>query len=595
MQEFQGLQLEVRGGTAEKKIAAGLVQSLSLSPLMAQILVARGITDDVSARRFLSPSLKDGLADPHQIKNMRAGAELIVDAVQHGLQITVYSDFDVDGITSGTQLLLYLRSLGARVNSYIPSRHTEGYGLQRSALEKLVKAGTQLLVTLDCGITSINEIAFARRVGMKTVVVDHHQPAETLPDADVIIDPAQGGCPFADYQLAAAGLTWMLLIVLRRVAEEKGIEISECHDPKAYLDLAALGTICDMVPLRDINRVISFRGLEMLNKVPKRIGLQALCDVAGISESKDIGSGAIGFNIGPRINAAGRMGEAKEVVDLLTTGDRKKAKTLAGRLDRFNAERQNTEEWMKTHGMSVCQEKLAGGEAFSLAVFNEKFHVGVIGIVAQRLMEKFYLPAAVMAPGEEMVSGELIRVIKGSVRSVRGFHVAEILKNMDDVLIRGGGHESAGGFTLEVARLEQFIARFEEEAAKVFAGVRPERCVAVDAEVGLREIDIEVVGALQKLAPFGVGNPTPVFFSRKVEICNVSAIGQNHARIRLKQGDAVHQAVLWGGAGHPLLRTGRVVDVVFQPELNSYKGITSVQLNLRHVVEPGSVIIERNC
>jgi single-stranded-DNA-specific exonuclease len=572
-------------GSDRLEQARTLSRECGISLIAARILLSRGIATVEQVSNFLSPSLRHHLPDPCEIKNITAAAELILDFIDSGGRISIYTDFDVDGVSSGSQLFLFLKALGANVNTYTPSRFAEGYGLVCSAVQKLADSGTKLLITVDCGITSHREFALAARLGMKSIVVDHHLP-NGIPPADVVVDPAQDGCPFQEHKLAAAGLVWMLLIVLRKAARNRWRDSSRADtlpDPKEFLDLAALGTICDMVPLMGLNRVIAHRGVEAMRKTA-RPGMIALKQVAGVDNNPRFGSGHVAFALGPRINAAGRLAEAADVIHLLTTDDSIRAKAIASTIDRLNDRRREVEESVKNSCLRLlaAEERLRQRAAF--AIFGEEYHIGVIGIVAQRLVEQFHRPAAIMAPGEMLSStGERRAVIKGSVRSVTGFHVADVLQSLSSLLITHGGHREAGGFSLALENLAAFQEAFICRAEELLGSGDPAKTLTVDAEVNLRDIDFELVNELMRFAPFGVGNPSPVFVTRNVDVTMVSLLGDKHLRVRFSEGGVVVAAVGWGMQGHELLRKGRRVSIAYQPEINTYQGIASVQLNLREV------------
>ncbi len=569
-----------------RALLAALRAELGLSAIAARVLIARGIVAVEQARAFLNPSLRDHIPSPSAIKNIDAAAAMILDSIQSGEEITIYTDFDVDGVSSGSQLFLYLRALGARVSTYTPNRFTEGYGLVLPAVEKLARAGTKLLITVDCGISSHAEFALAKRLGMKGIVVDHHEP-HGLPPADIIVNPAQEGCPFREHKLAAAGLVWMLLIVLRQHARQREFKGADGKpvvppDPKDFLDLAALGTICDMVPLIGVNRVIAQRGIEAM-KQTTRAGMVALKNVAGADSKFTFGAGQVSFQLGPRINAAGRLSDASEVVQLLTTSDSVRANTIAQAIDRLNDRRKTVEEGCKDECIRAVLANPALRDRGAYAMFGENYHIGVIGIVAQRLVEQFYKPAAVMAPGELTKGGKTIPVIKGSVRSIKGFHVAEALQALAPHLLSHGGHAEAGGFSLLPEKLGEFQDAFIDLAERMISPEQRRRRWTADLEVQLGEIDFDVVNELQLFAPFGVGNPSPLLVSRGVTIESVTSLKQKHVRVRLSCGGYHHGGVGWSKQGHPLLRKGERVSVLYTPELNTYQGVSTVQLNIKEL------------
>lgn len=567
---FRNSEIEVTPEKIEE-----LSKSLSVSKILSQILLKRGIEDEESARAFLYPSLKEHLPDPSLMKNIDEAARIILSFVEKKEQITIFTDFDVDGVTSGAQLLLFLEALGGVVNTYTPSRFKEGYGLSKEAVRKLAESGTKLLVTADCGISNEREIALAKEYGLSVVVIDHHIP-HTLPVADCIVNPAQDGCPFQDYKLATAGIIWLLLIVLRRELKKQNIE---APDPKDFLDLASLGTICDMVPLTKLNRLIAARGVEALSKT-KRTGLIALKDSASLS-NKRFSAGHVSFALGPRINASGRLDHAGKALELLATSDSIKAKKLADRINRLNTERRGIEEKVKKACISELGDSVENAPAF--AIYGEDFHIGVIGLAAQRLVENFYKPSAVMGPGEAIVKGEVRQVIKGSVRTIKGFHVANALSSLGHLLLNHGGHAEAGGFSLLFEHLDEFKEEFVKKAKSELSEEHYVRHQSVDIEVKLSDIDFKTVEELSKLAPFGIANPSPVLLSRKVRVGSVSILNGGHLRLKLHDDSSTHNAVFWGAKGHPLIRKDNIVDVCYKPEIQNFRGISSVQLNISHV------------
>lgn len=564
------------------QIAKGISENNNIPDLLARILAARGISSE-DANSFLSPTLREGLRDPYQIKNIKEAARKILEHVKLGDLITVYTDFDVDGVTSGSQLVLFLKKLGAQVTSYTPNRFVEGYGLSLDAMDTIARLGTKLLVTVDCGVTNVKEVRHAKEIGLDVIIIDHHQVPKELPNADIIVDPTQDGCEFMSEQLAAAGLVWMLLIVLKKEAQEFDLDQDKVTDPKEYLDLAALGTICDMVPLQGVNRVIAYRGIEALNR-SERKGLLALKREAGIAMNKRLGSGQVGFAIGPRINAAGRLGEAGEVIELLTTEDEVIAQNLAKKIDSYNKERRLIEEKVKKHCLQEILQRENYQQDMAYAVYGESFHLGVIGIVAQRIVEQFNKPAAVMAMGEVVEGGRAKKIIKGSVRSIEGFHVAEILSELSSYLVQHGGHGAAGGFSLHSDKLEDFKTAFVALANKLLNADKCRRKRVVDTLCDFKELDFDTVSRFDALSPFGIGNPSPLLMTKEVRVVSVKSLGEKHLRIRFAQGEDVLDGLFWNSRGHSLAKKGNIVNVLYIPEINVYQGLSSVQLNIKEIV-----------
>ncbi len=550
---------------------------LGLSKIITNVLHSRGFDTEDKIKSFLNPTLKQNLPNPALMKDAENATSIIIEAINNDEPITVYCDYDVDGLTSCSQLYLYLKALGAHVDTYATNRFVDGYGLSDIAVDKIAKGNTKLLITVDCGISNITQVSYARRNGLKVIVIDHHQPGEKLPNANAIVNPAQDGCSFGDEKLAAAGVVWMMIVNLSTKLDLINKKIDkEKANPKNYLDLAALGTICDMVPLKNANRLISRRGIEKIKKT-SRVGIQALREVAGVTSDSNFGCSHISFSIGPRINAAGRLGDASSVIELLTTNDVKRASKIAKKIDKINLERRTIEESVRNR----CLEQIGSDDSAAYAIYDKSFHAGVIGIAAQRIVEKHYRPAAVMAEGEQLVDGEMIKVIKGSVRSVKGFHVAENLFKLSNILINSGGHSMAGGFSLMPENLEIFQKSFIELASNAFKEKEPEYEVLADLELELSEINIDLVDQIQYLAPFGIGNPSVLFVSKNVEVISTTGIGQNHIKLKIKQNDSIREAIAWNQVNNPNYRKSKKLNIAYKPQINSYNGINNLQLHIK--------------
>lgn len=555
-------------------------EQLGVSPLTARVLLNRGISDVDEAKSFVFPTLKNGLPDPSSIMNIGPAAEMIVAAARTKEQITIYCDFDVDGLTAGSQLYSFLDLIGANVTYYVPNRFVDGYGLSSSAIEKIANSGTKLLITVDCGVSNNREIALAKKRGLRTIIVDHHEINE-IPEADIVVDPEQEDCGFHAYKLCASGLVWMLLIVLRQKLQAEGSE-QNIPDPKDFLDLAALGTICDMVPLIGPNRIIAARGVEAI-KATKRAGLISLKALTGLDNNPRFNAGHVGFILGPRINAAGRLDDASSVFEMLITVDSIRANQIAQNINSLNEQRRQTEEQILEKSIKIVETDLSIDNKFGLVVFDDSFHLGVIGIVAQRLVDRYGIPVAVMAPGEAIIGKKQIPVIKGSVRSVKGFNVAEALKSLGHLCINHGGHAQAGGFAIITENLESFKKEFERVAAEALASKGEQREIRCDAEISLGEIDFKLADEMTKLAPFGIGNPSPLFASLGTVIDSVSVLNNGHFRLRFTDGCSYVNAIAWGFEGNSFIKKGNKVNIVYSPEINTYQGVSSVQLNIKEL------------
>jgi len=574
------------------KIASKIASGLRIHYTTAYILAQRGISDVEGAKAFLSPTLRHHLPNPATLLNAESVVELIIESVKKKKYITLFSDFDVDGITSASQIWHVLGNAGARLRHYVPNRMTEGYGLSLRAVEQLHEEKTDLLITLDCGITSIKEVKRAKELGLEVIIVDHHELGSETPEADIIVNPMQEDCAFHGHKLATAGIAWLLSILLiKRIREDDFFTSSHDKLPqsKELLDLAAIGTICDMVPLIGVNRLIASRKIDAIRSTP-RLGIKALQEVANLPQGNRFSCSHISFGIGPRLNAAGRLKDAAIGFKLLTSDSSSDTKSVAHTIHKLNQERRTLEE----HARDICIEQVedlhqqSSIQPCAYALYDDSFHVGIIGIAAQRVVEKVQRPVAVMGPSEACINGQDTIIVKGSVRSIREFHVAKALSKLSPLLISHGGHAEAGGFSILPENIETFKKSFNELAFEVFSINPPQREILVDCNIEFKDINIQLVQEIQSLAPFGVGNPSPLFLSRKVEIEHLQLIGENHVKMQLKQNDTIRNAIAWRMRGNPLLIRGKVIDLAYALELNTYKGITSVQLIAKEILEPNS-------
>jgi single-stranded-DNA-specific exonuclease len=513
-----------------------LVRELSLHPLTARVLANRGFADPAAAERFLTASLAD-LPDPFLMLGMRAAVDRLIRAMDGGEAICCYGDYDVDGVTSTALLADFLKSAGAKVTTYTPHRLVEGYGLNQGAVTRLAGEGIKLIVTLDCGITSVEEVAAASRLGADTIVVDHHTVPVELPAASAILNPHQPGCGYPSKLLAAVGVTFCLVMALRRTLRERGTFGPQRPEPnlKECLDLVALGTIADVVPLLEVNRLLVRGGLEVLAR-GRRPGVRALKVVAGIEPNAAVSAGQVGFGLAPRINAAGRLDDAGRGVRLLLARESAQATALAEELDRENQSRREIERRMLDEALFDAGERVAAG-ARGLVLSRPDWHPGVVGIVASRVVERFHRPAVLVGLSDG--------VGKGSGRSIEGFHLYEALARCSDHLVRFGGHKHAAGVTVDPAALPAFCEAFERHAGET---LRPEDLVPRCRLEGWLEeghLDPRAATALERLAPFGAGNPEPLFALRS-KPRGVRTVGEGGAHLKLRLGSAGVDAIGFG-------------------------------------------------
>jgi len=554
--------LRIQREEAAQKIA----KEFKLGDVTSRILAARGFEAGDVLKHYINPTLREGLPDPYKLKNLDKAAELISSVANSGGAVGICCDFDVDGLSGGAQIYHLLKSVGAAAKVYVPDRFEDGYGLNSKMIKAIAESGAKLVLTIDYGTTNTKELLLAKELGLKTIVVDHHYVGDNKPPADVFINPNQVDCGFANGTLCASGLAWYLVVALRN-----HLRGAEKIDVRHYLDLACLGTICDMVPLTGPNRVLAKRGLEMLEST-QRPGLIALKNVIGIK--KTVGCSDVSFGIGPRLNAAGRLVHGDLVIELLTTNDRETANKIARQLNDLNVERQATEAEVKQIAISEIQKK--GELSHGLVVWNPTFHTGVIGIVAQRLVETFYRPAAVMGVD---VDG----IFKGSVRGIKGFSVVGALTAVGHLLIKFGGHEGAGGFSVEAKNVELFAKAFVAECEKRLVSLETEPVAEADTEVELAEVDVPLVEELKNLSPFGMGNAQPTVLLRNLKVVEVRDIKGVHLKAVLSDGKRFITGIMWRQVSHPAVRAGGKVNIVCRPDYNNFNGLTELQAILQAV------------
>jgi single-stranded-DNA-specific exonuclease len=549
--------------------AARLGEALKLHPLAARALAARGHADPDAARAFLDAPLS-GLPDPFTMKGMRAAVERIARALAAGERIGCYGDYDADGVTSTALLAGFLRAVGGDAVTYVPHRLVEGYGLNGGAVSKLAGQGVKLLVTLDCGITSVEEVRAASLLGVDTVVVDHHTVPVELPQAAAILNPHQPGCGYPSKELSAVGVTFALVMALRRALREAGRFGPERPEPniREALDLVALGTVADVVPLVGANRILVKWGLEELART-RRPGMAALKRVAGVAAGAPVGAGQVAFRLAPRVNAAGRLDDAGRGVRLLLTGDAAEATALAEALDRENAQRQEIEKAILEEALADAAARVEAG-ARGLVLHRPGWHPGVVGIVASRIVERFHRPTVLV--------GALDGVGKGSGRSIEGFHLHDALAACSGHLLRYGGHRHAAGITVEPGAIPAFRAAFEARAAELLA---PEALVPrtrIDGWVAGADLVERAANDLARLAPFGAGHPEPVWALRG-PAGRARTIGADGRHLKLLLGDRVDAVGF--GMGDRLAACAGEVEAAFTLGFDEWDGVRRLQLKLK--------------
>jgi len=551
-----------------------LIRELGLSKIISQILISRDIANPDEAHRYLSPSLHD-LHNPFLMQDMKKAVQRIIQAIHRKEKIVIYGDYDADGITSVVVLLLFLRQIHKNVIYYIPNRITEGYGLNSAAIERMRSEGISLIVTVDCGISDHEQISYAQKLGMDTIILDHHQLSNILPEAVAIVNPNRSDCPFPFKHLAAVGIVFNFLIALRGTLRQEGFwKDGSYPNLREYLDLVALGTIGDIAPLLDENRIFVKTGLELMTE-GRRTGIRALKLVSGI-EHQVIDSSKASFCLIPRINAAGRVASAKEAVELLLEESPARADESAYKLDGFNQKRQAMEksifsEILEQVGTQFDTDKKIGPLVF--ASYN--WHPGVIGIVASRMVDRFGRPAILIS----LKDG----VGKGSGRSMADFNIYQGLKRCESLLLSYGGHHFAAGISIKEEDIDKFSSLFQQ----IVHENRPETdfaaFTAIDAQCSLEEINHDLLSQFDRLAPFGSRNPEPILCVRNVSVDSPSIVGNNHLKMRVRS-NGVSRNSIWFGNGQFLPNlSSALLDIVFTPQINFWNGSSDIQLKMKDV------------
>lgn len=540
-----------------------LVKKRHITNLLASILVNRGIIDGEKINVFLNPTRKD-FYNPFLMPDMEIAVKRIVKAIENKEKIMIYGDYDADGITSITVLKKYLNEIGLKTGEYIPNRLNEGYGLNKDAISKIYNDGYKLMITVDCGISGLEEVDYANSLGMEIIITDHHEPAEKLPEAIAVIDAKRKDNKYPFNQLAGVGVVFKLI---QAISTELKLEEKEYLK---YLDLVCIGTISDIVPLVDENRVIAKLGLKLIEKT-KNIGLKTLLNIADL---RKIDSTAISFGVAPRINACGRMGFQEEALQLFLTEDSGEATKIAKRLVQFNQERQAKEKQIFEEVIEKIEKDDKDKKCIVLA--EENWHHGVIGIVASKITEIYYKPSILIC-----LEGDKG---KGSGRSVPGFDLYTALTKCSDYIEKFGGHSMAIGITIKKENFEKLKEAIEKYAQESnISDIMP--IINIDKEINLKNINIEEVKSLELLEPFGEGNKMPLFLLRNLKIDSIRALsGGKHLKLTLKQDNNIVDAIGFnmGDLSKEYL-LGDKVDVVGTIEINSFGNKENIQINLKDI------------
>jgi single-stranded-DNA-specific exonuclease len=557
----------------DKEIENVLSKEFALHPIISQILASREITDLDIARRYLNPSLND-LHSPFLMKDMKAGISRVLQAISANEEIVIYGDYDADGITSVVILYKFLREITPHVTYYIPDRVQEGYGLKNPVIDKFKNSNVHLIITVDCGISDNEQIAYARTLGIDTIVLDHHEISGPLPPAVANINPNRKDCEFPFKDLAGVGIAYNFLIALRGTLRKEGFWKNDNYpNLKEYLDVVALGTIGDIAPLVDENRIFARIGLELLTE-GKRPGIKALKEVSGI-DSQVIDSFKASFCLIPRINAAGRIASAMDAVAMLLTEDVKEARMYAEKLDAYNRRRQSMEkiilnEILEKIGRTPDMEKMN-----SLVFASDKWHPGVVGIVASRLVDLFSRPAFVIS----LNNG----VGKGSGRSVSDFNIYEGIQQCASLLLSYGGHCYAAGISIKEDDIDEFACMLDDIIRNSAQSPEMVSSTLIDAECSLEDINFDLINQMKTLAPFGSRNPEPILCARNLKVASPSIVGNNHLKMRLTSSGAAYDSIWFAMGSYLPSLAGANLDVAFTPQINYWNGTSDIQLKMKDV------------
>jgi len=547
-----------------------LMDSLNISPILARLLVLRDIKTFNQAKQFFRPSI-ESLYDPFLMDQMESATTRVITALTANQKICIYGDYDVDGTCATALLYMFLKELDANVEFYIPRRLEEGYGISTAAIDIVKEKGTQLMIAVDCGITAITETDYANKLGIDVIICDHHQPKEDIPKAFAVLDPLKPGCNYPFKYLSGAGVAFKLAQGLCERIGKRGL-------PLKYLDLVALAGAADIVPLIDENRILVNEGLNQVNLNP-RPGIEALIEM-GRLQTGQLTSGQIVFTLAPRINAVGRLGDAERAVNLLIATNKKDALKLAEVLETENYERRKIDVDTFEAAKELVDSQIDLDEELAIVLHNEHWHPGVIGIVASRLVEKYYRPSVLLTT----IDG----IAKGSARSINGFNIYEALQKCDDLLLHFGGHQAAAGLAMDIDKIDEFRIRLNEVLKSSITSEDLSEEISIDSKIRFSEITPKFLRILEQFSPFGPGNLRPVFLSESVHVANVPRIvGNNHLVASFKQSgtDKVFDSIGFNmGEHYEMIKQNNCeLDIVFSVDKTIRDNRIFPQLKLKDI------------
>ena len=550
------------------KLRNKISDKLDISHITAQLLINRGIKDEHEAEAFLNPRLFD-LPSPFLMKDMDIAVRRLHEALKNNEKVAIYGDYDVDGVTSTSLFYNFVKSLGMNVVTYNPDRLSEGYGINTDAIKKLHNEEVTLIISGDCGITAYNEVEFAKGLGIDFIITDHHQPPDRIPDSLAVLNPHQKGCSYPAKEITGVGVVFNLVVAFRRHLRDEGFFKDSEPNLADYLDLVALGTVADCAPVVNVNRIMVREGIKRMS-TPKRLGIRMLKEVSGINGA--VNSFDLGFKLGPRINAVGRLKNPQSAVELFTTDNPETARSLAADLNDENINRQNIEKNILDEAVRMYEINDELKKSSSIVLSSDSWHQGVVGIVASRLCDLYRKPTFLISLDGKGYG-------KGSGRSVEGVDIYKILSNFKDIFEEFGGHEQAAGITIKEENVGHFRELLSDAVSKI--KVVKEKTVNIDMELELSMLDFELLKEIEELAPFGFGNPEPVFMVKSVSITNQRLFKEKHLGATVNNNDVSVKA-MWFNI-RKMTSLPEVVDIVFTPEINSWNGNREVRLNIKDV------------
>ncbi len=555
-----------------------LALEVGVHPALGHLLAQRGFTTSHEAKRFFRPQLAD-LHDPFLMNDMQEAVDRLNEAMIRKERIMVYGDYDVDGCTAVALVYKFLRDYYPNVDFYIPDRYDEGYGVSKKGVEFAAETGVGLIIVLDCGIKAVEEIAYAKELGIDFIICDHHVPDAELPCAVAILNPKRedNRYPYTDLSGCGVGFKFM-----QAFAQSNGIEFNQLHQ---LLDLCVISIASDIVPIMGENRILAYHGLRILNSKPS-VGLKAVCEVCGVGD-REVTMNDIIFKIGPRLNASGRMQNGKEAVQLLVERNYPEALELANLIDQYNDARKDLDKQMTEEAIEMAKATPGIDDHRSVVIYNEAWHKGVIGIVASRLTELYYRPAVVLTRSEGIATG--------SARSVSGFDVYSAVQHCADLLENFGGHTYAAGLSLKVEHVEEFKQRFEAYVAEHILDEQTQPTLDIDAQLDFSDINMKFYQDLKKFSPFGPGNPKPIFFTPRVYDYGTSKVvgrGQEHIKLELvdNKSNNIMNGIAFGQSSQArYIKTKRAFDICYSVEENTHKR-GEVQLQIEDIRPLESIV-----